>query len=134
MHFLTSPAGLPHAWKYGLAGAVLVLALAPAPVLPQAAGDGVAARDIDGDGASDRSDNCPTVANSNQADTFGSLGVGDACEAPPNPDSDSDGIANLRDNCAAHFNPKQTDSDGDSQGDACDTQLTTQQTEVTCGG
>jgi Ca2+-binding RTX toxin-like protein len=133
MHFPTSRVGLPKACKATLVGAVLGLALAPVPVLPQDAGGGVAASDIDGDGVSGRSDNCPTVANPGQADTFGILGVGDACEAPPNPDSDQDGIANIRDNCPAHFNPKQTDSDQDSQGDACDTQLIAQ-SHVSCLG
>jgi hypothetical protein len=38
--------------------------------------------DGDVDGAGDACDNCPAVANADQADTFGALGVGDACDCP----------------------------------------------------
>ncbi|MES2886314.1 MAG: thrombospondin type 3 repeat-containing protein, partial [Pseudomonadota bacterium] len=37
--------------------------------------------DADGDGVADAGDNCPAVANPNQADTDGDL-IGDACDAP----------------------------------------------------
>jgi ABC-type branched-subunit amino acid transport system substrate-binding protein len=60
------------------------------------------APDGDGDGISDADDNCPDVANADQADADGD-DVGDAC-----------------DNCADTANPDQTNSDGDSHGDACD--------------
>lgn len=36
--------------------------------------------DSDGDGVLDGGDNCPTVANPDQADTWGVFGTGDACE------------------------------------------------------
>jgi hypothetical protein len=62
--------------------------------------------DLDGDGAPDGTDNCPSTANgvppAGQLDTDGD-GVGDAC-----------------DNCPTVFNPAQTDTDGDGVGNACD--------------
>ena len=61
--------------------------------------------DADGDGKSDGFDNCPFVANRDQADGDGD-GVGDAC-----------------DNCPAVANPDQRDTDGDGKGDACDDDL-----------
>jgi hypothetical protein len=61
--------------------------------------------DADGDGKADGYDNCPFVANRDQADTDGD-GVGDAC-----------------DNCPTVPNPDQRDTDGDGKGDACDDDL-----------
>ncbi len=58
--------------------------------------------DSDGDGVPDSTDNCPFVANADQADGDGD-GVGDVC-----------------DNCPATSNPDQTDTDLDGVGDACD--------------
>lgn len=58
--------------------------------------------DTDGDGVPDARDNCPTLANANQADADGD-GVGDAC-----------------DNCPSVANADQADADGDGIGDACD--------------
>ena len=58
--------------------------------------------DSDGDGVQDSCDNCPAVANPDQADRDGD-GVGDAC-----------------DNCPAVPNANQADSDHDGVGDACD--------------
>ncbi len=60
--------------------------------------------DSDADGAFDAYDNCPRVANPDQADGDGD-GVGDAC-----------------DNCPGAANPDQEDSDGDGTGDVCDPQ------------
>ena len=38
--------------------------------------------DADGDGIGDACDNCALVANADQADTFGAVGIGDACDCP----------------------------------------------------
>jgi hypothetical protein len=58
--------------------------------------------DTDGDGIYDRVDNCPFVANSDQADADGD-GVGDAC-----------------DNCPEVANVTQLDSNNNGTGDACE--------------
>ncbi len=83
--------------------------------------DGTCVPDTDGDGITDADDNCPDVANPDQADADGD-GEGDACELldPPS-DRDGDGIPDADDNCPDIANPDQLDSDGDGPGDACDT-------------
>jgi len=68
--------------------------------------------DVDADGVRDDVDNCPVVANPDQADSNGD-GVGDAC------DLDSDGVADENDNCPTVPNADQADSDGNGIGDAC---------------
>ena len=73
--------------------------------------------DGDGDGADDGTDNCPTMANADQADND-SDGQGDVCDA----DDDNDGAADTTDNCETVTNPDQLDADGDGKGAACDTQ------------
>ena len=75
--------------------------------------------DRDGDGVLNGVDNCPLVANPNQADSDND-GVGDACNTPSNTDTDGDGVNNNADNCPAAANPKQEDFDKDGIGDACD--------------
>jgi hypothetical protein len=78
----------------------------------------LATSDSDGDGVSDDADNCPEVANANQADLDGDE-VGDACD----PDVDGDEVANEADNCPLDANRDQADTDGDGAGDACDGDL-----------
>jgi hypothetical protein len=105
--------------------------------------------DPDGDGIPNSEDNCPNVANPEQAD-FNDDGAGDACSdsdddgfnddvdscpATPNPeeeeageageaendfDNEPDGIADACDNCPLSNNPDQSDIDGDGTGDVCD--------------
>jgi uncharacterized repeat protein (TIGR01451 family) len=77
--------------------------------------DTVIPPDQDGDGIADAADNCPLVANANQADVDGD-GIGDLCD----PDNDNDGVPNLQDNCPLTRNPDQLDTDGDGLGNACD--------------
>lgn len=104
--------------------------------------------DQDGDADPDDVDNCPMIANADQAnsdtDDLGDAcdnctmvdnndqadgdfdGVGDACDNCPmdnngaQADGDTDGVGNACDNCSMVFNPFQEDSDMDGVGDACD--------------
>jgi YVTN family beta-propeller protein len=103
--------------------------------------------DLDNDGVSDTQDNCPRIANPGQED-WNENGVGDVCEDSDGDDwldsidncpgisnseqddDDLDGVGNACDNCLAAANGineaaipgvgNQTDTDGDSIGDACD--------------
>jgi hypothetical protein len=83
-----------------------------------------AAMDTDGDGIDDVADNCPSVANADQADIDFDQ-VGDVCD--PCVDPDFDGFGNPGypattcplDNCPFAENPDQTDTDGDGVGDPC---------------
>ena len=89
-------------------------------------GRSIAATDLDGDGVADTVDNCPSVANPEQADDDGD-GGGNACDNCPtnaNPaqtDTDGDGVGDVCDNCPNNANPDQADADGDGIGNACDT-------------
>ena len=59
-------------------------------------------KDPDNDGVFAANDNCPTVANPDQAD------------------NDQDGVGNVCDNCVNQNNPFQVDTDADGYGDVCD--------------
>lgn len=85
--------------------------------------------DIDGDGISDREDNCPDVPNPGQADTDGD-GIGDSCNQ--NIDSDGDEWADSIDNCPTISNSGQENSDSDSLGDVCDPYPTNPQNLDAC--
>ena len=77
--------------------------------------------DDDNDGLEDAVDNCPSVANANQADGDGD-GIGDVCDACPadaTNDADNDGICQDVDNCPTIANGDQADDNGDGLGDAC---------------
>ena len=81
----------------------------------------VAALDQDGDQIPDDDDNCPKIANPDQADNEAPFGTGDVCQ-----DSDGDGVLDIVDNCPFTANPLQEDADGDGVGDACDNCLNTE--------
>lgn len=74
--------------------------------------------DTDGDGIADVADNCPELANEDQADADGD-GIGDACDTPDD-DFDGDGVPDDSDNCPTVPNPGQEDSNGNGNGDVCD--------------
>jgi hypothetical protein len=78
----------------------------------------VTTNDGDADGVLDAADNCPTVANADQADGDGD-GIGDVCDS----DRDNDGRPNDLDNCPANANADQLNLDGDALGDVCDADL-----------
>ena len=79
--------------------------------------DPIIIADSDGDGIANNVDNCPSVANPDQADSDGD-GIGDACDS--NVDTDGDGIPDNQDNCPDEANPDQADDDGDGIGNACE--------------
>jgi YVTN family beta-propeller protein len=74
--------------------------------------------DRDEDTVLDGLDNCPAVANADQADANNN-GIGNACEHLA--DTDNDGVNNAVDNCPLIANPDQADSDGNGRGDVCNT-------------
>ena len=93
---------------------------------------------MDGDGFSDTLDNCPAIANADQLNTDGDAngnvcdtdddndGVLDVNEAgqgtdPLLADTDSDTVNDGTDNCPTDTNTDQLNTDGDADGNVCDT-------------
>lgn len=90
---------------------------------------GTGSTDCDGDGyestadgGSDCNDDTLTGSNINRGVTeVCGDGIDQDCDGTDSPcDSDGDGIADGSDNCSSTANTDQTNTDGDSQGDACD--------------
>jgi len=79
--------------------------------------------DRDNDGVRNTIDNCPLIANTDQADLDGD-GKGDVCDDintdGPTGDHDGDTVPNAVDNCPAISNTNQIDTDADGIGDECD--------------
>ena len=71
--------------------------------------------DIDNDGVDNIDDNCPRIANADQADADDD-GFGDVCDD----DDDNDGVIDANDNCPLIANTDQKDFDSDGEGDVCD--------------
>ncbi|MDE0930249.1 MAG: thrombospondin type 3 repeat-containing protein [Halioglobus sp.] len=72
--------------------------------------------DLDEDGLADSADNCPSVANFDQANFDGVFNDGgDACDT----DDDNDGVYDIEDNCPRLPNAGQVDSDNNGIGDSC---------------
>ncbi|MFZ5979268.1 MAG: thrombospondin type 3 repeat-containing protein [Candidatus Zixiibacteriota bacterium] len=71
--------------------------------------------DTDGDEIPDDCDNCPGVANTDQANDDHDF-YGNACDD----EDDGDGILDAVDNCQFVRNANQADADGDDIGDLCD--------------
>ncbi len=99
--------------------------------------DAAESADSDGDEIGDNADNCPNDANVDQANQDNDA-LGDICDADrdgdgtnndqdafpddaaESADSDGDDVGDNADNCPNDANPDQTNTDGDTQGDACD--------------
>ena len=81
--------------------------------------------DTDGDGIPDLCDNCPSVANADQAD-IDNDGIGDACDNCVDPDKDGFGNPGYPmttcplDNCPTVYNPDQADTNHNGIGDVCE--------------
>ncbi len=81
--------------------------------------------DADNDSVDDVCDNCPSVANADQADQDDD-NVGDLCDNCPvhdntnQSDGDQDSVGDVCDNCPDQVNPDQGDVDADNVGDSCD--------------
>jgi hypothetical protein len=65
------------------------------------------------------------VLDGNSVPQYGLIAVGEPCPPAPTPtpppDGDGDTVSDATDNCPTVANPAQTNTDGDSEGDACDT-------------
>ena len=72
--------------------------------------------DADGDGVIDSADDCPLMANADQANAD-SDEWGDVCDFDV--DNDGDGVRDYYDNCPDVANPDQADANRDGWGDAC---------------
>ncbi|MEM7258255.1 MAG: carboxypeptidase regulatory-like domain-containing protein, partial [Pseudomonadota bacterium] len=92
--------------------------LAPAAVNVVVTPQTLVSSDSDGDSVPDSGDNCPYIANNDQADTDGD-GAGDVCDAVLADDPDLDGVG-VEDNCPTDPNASQLDTDADGIGDECD--------------
>ncbi|MFN3198639.1 MAG: thrombospondin type 3 repeat-containing protein [Bradymonadia bacterium] len=85
-------------------------------------GNPVPCDDTDEDGICDGGDNCPLVANLDQADRDFD-GIGNVCDVCPDDalnDGDNDGHCGSVDNCPVIANADQANADGDAFGDVCD--------------
>ena len=93
------------------------------PHIPELPVLDVSQLDPDDDGVVNADDNCPAVANEDQADADED-GVGDLCDddfvAVEAEDADGDGIPDADDNCMDDSNANQADEDEDGVGDVCD--------------
>ncbi len=117
----TNPGG-PYTWVPGNTfgwGTGEIPALTSGQALDLGQPNLVGSADTDADGVPDCVDNCPDIANSDQADADGD-GFGDACDDCSVGDADRDGVCDDIDNCVGVFNPDQADTDNDGVGDACD--------------
>jgi hypothetical protein len=95
--------------------------------------------DSDSDGVVDNQDNCPRLANSDQADIDADQ-AGDVCDNclnasnPGQADADGDLVGDACDNCINTANPDQKDTNADGIGDACQPVSTTYQGTLTASG
>lgn len=104
-------------WMREIGGAAASSGGYAAPFWVETGLSSIPENDIDLDGVLEANDNCPDVANPDQADVDGD-GIGDVCDDLI--DMDDDGIDDDEDNCPDVANPEQKDIDLDGIGDACD--------------